>query len=340
MRQQQKGYARLSNDLWRSPTAMKMLAVNPAALAYYVAAISYASDNMTDGRLDETVVRYVLRVPDDVIAYLVDEGKWEPDADGGWRIHNYDKWQNSRADIEAARARDRERKTRKPATSSTKKDSARNPDGIRTESDVNPEPSFNQNQNQNQNTSSHEEVGVARADAPATAATAAEETRSESELIDVWEPDASCIAYADELARAGHPRVDLGALATRFRRKLHARGLAAYKLRAAPEALSAEFCTWIDTEVTILAQQPKAAVAPPTRHTAKPPTHRHTWDCGHVQTRMSPHEADYDHERHGWGASDWMTACAAEADRLNHEEGLTEPVPAAGSAALADGGMA
>lgn len=318
---QQKGYARLSNDLWRSPTAMKMLAVNPAALAYYVAAISYASDNMTDGRLDETVVRYVLRTPDDVIDYLVDEGKWEPDTDGGWRIHNYDKWQNSRADIEAARARDRERKTRKPATTPTKKDSERNPHGIQPDADVNPTTPFNQNQNQNQNTSSHEEVGVARASAPATAAA---ETRSESELIDVWEPDASCIAYADELARAGHPRVDLGALATRFRRKLHARGLAAYKLRAAPEALSAEFCTWIDTEVTILAQQPKPAT-PPTRHTAKPPAHRHTWDCRHVQTRMSQREADYSHERTGFAPSDWMTACAAEADRLNHAEGLTEP---------------
>ncbi|MEF2736413.1 MAG: hypothetical protein U0N15_04205, partial [Bifidobacterium choerinum] len=174
------------------------------------------------------------------------------------------------------------------------------------------------------NTSSHEEVGEARASAPATTAPATEETRSESELIDVWEPDASCIAYADELERAGHPRVDLGALATRFRRKLHARGLAAYKLRATPKALSAEFCTWIDTEVTILAQQPKPAT-PPTRHTAKPPAHRHTWDCRHVQTRMSQREADYSHERTGFAPSDWMTACAAEADRLNHAEGLTEP---------------
>lgn len=335
---QQKGYARLSNDLWRSPTAMKMLAVNPAALAYYIAAISYASDNLTDGRLDETVVRYVLRVPDDVIDYLVDEGKWEPAADGGWRIHNYDKWQNSRADIEAARARDRERKTRKPATPSTKKDSERNPHGIQPDADVNPTTPFNQNQNQNQNqnTSSHEEVGEARASAPATAAA---ETRSESELIDVWEPDASCIAYADELERAGHPRVDLGALATRFRRKLHARGLAAYKLRATPKALSAEFCTWIDTEVTILTQQPKPA-AQPTRHMAESSAHRHTWDCDHVQARMSPHEADYDHERHGWGASDWMTACAAEADRLNQAEGLTDPTDEPEHAALAEGGAA
>lgn len=330
---QQKGYARLSNDLWRSPTAMKMLAVNPAALAYYIAAISYASDNLTDGRLDETVVRYVLRVPDDVIDYLVDEGKWEPDTDGGWRIHNYAKWQNSRADIEAARARDRERKTRRPATTPTKKVSTRNPDGIRPEADVNPTIPFNQNQNQNQNTSSHEEVGEARASAPATAA---EETRSESELIDVWEPDASCIAYADELARAGHPRVDLGALATRFRRKLHARGLAAYKLRPTPKALSAEFCTWIDTEVTILAQQPKPAVAPD-RHTAKPPAHRHKWDCQHVMAIMAPHEADYSHERaNGIAPSDWMTACAAEADRLNQAEGLTDT----DKTALAEGGAA
>lgn len=326
----QKGYAKLSNDLWRSPDGMKMLAVNPAALAYYVAAISYASDNMTDGRLDETVVRYVLRVPDDVIDYLVDEGKWEPDADGGWRIHNYDKWQNSRADIEAARARDRERKTRKPATSSTKKESARNPLGIRSESDVNPEPAFNQNQNQNQNTSPHGEVGEARASAPAAPAA---ETRSESDLIDLWEPDASCIAYADELERAGRPHVDLAALATRFRRKLHARGLSAYKLRATHKALSAEFCTWIDTETDIIAQCDKPTTTPATHH----PTltkHRHTWDCEHVNAIMAPREADYSHERdNGFAPSEWMTACMAEAERLNQAEGLA-------GAALADGAAA
>ena len=325
----QKGYAKLSNDLWRSPDGMKMLAVNPAALAYYVAAISYASDNLTDGRLDETVVRYVLRVPQDVIDYLVDEGKWEPADDGGWTIHNYAKWQNSRADIEAARAKDRERKTRKPATTPTTKDSTRNPDGIHTEADVNPTTPFNQNQNQNQNTSPHGEVGEAREGAPATPA----ETRSESDLIDLWEPDASCIAYADELARTGRPHVDLAALATRFRRKLHARGLAAYKLRATPKALSAEFCTWIDTETDIITQRDKPTATPATHHPT-PTKHRHTWDCEHVKAIMKPHETDYSHERdNGFAPSDWMTACMTQADRLNQTEGLTET-------ALADGGDA
>lgn len=148
------GYAKLSNEFWRSPSVMEMLAVNPAALGFYVAAVSYASDNLTDGWIEERVARYVLRVPQDVIDFLVDEGKWET-VETGWLIHNYAKWQNSREQIEAVRERDRNRKANNRSEDI--------PDGIRTESRRNPDgiqPAVNQNtkpKHNNQNDSSSDE---------------------------------------------------------------------------------------------------------------------------------------------------------------------------------------
>lgn len=102
------GYAKLSNEFWRSPSVMEMLDTNPAALGYYVAAVSYASDNLTDGLIEERVAKHSLHVPEDIIAFLVEIGKWET-VEGGWLIHNYAKWQNSREHIEAQAEQARER---------------------------------------------------------------------------------------------------------------------------------------------------------------------------------------------------------------------------------------
>ena len=159
------GYAKLSNEFWRSPSVMEMLDTNPAALGYYVAAVSYASDNLTDGLIEERVAKHSLHVPEDVIAFLVEIGKWET-VEGGWLIHNYAKWQNSREQIEAARERDRNRKTNdrsEDIPDGIRTESRRNPDGIQTESENTPDgiqPAVNQNtkpKHNNQNDSSSDE---------------------------------------------------------------------------------------------------------------------------------------------------------------------------------------
>lgn len=148
------GYAKLSNEFWRSPSVMEMLDTNPAALGYYVAAVSYASDNLTDGLIEERVAKHSLHVPEDVINFLVEIGKWEV-VEGGWLIHNYAKWQNSREQIEAARERDRNRKANNRSEDI--------PNGIQTESENTPDgiqPAVNQNtkpKHNNQNDSSSDE---------------------------------------------------------------------------------------------------------------------------------------------------------------------------------------
>ncbi len=153
------GYAKLSNEFWRSPSVMEMLDTNPAALGYYVAAVSYASDNLTDGLIEERVAKHSLHVPEDIISFLVEIGKWEA-VESGWLIHNYAKWQNSREQIEAARERDRNRKTNdrsEDIPDGIRTESRRNPDGIRKHSRRNPktlqtESSQQLTKTQNQNT--------------------------------------------------------------------------------------------------------------------------------------------------------------------------------------------
>lgn len=307
----QDGYARLQNSFWRSPKGMKLKKRNPTAGFLYILSISYAADNMTDGHISEDVAYYALDATDDQIRFLVEEGYWDTSEDGdGWRIHDYLEHQNSREQIEAARAKDRARKK------TTRKPSNQPETGFHTESNRNPTRDHTDcltenRKQQTTNSSSHEEEGETRASAPATTA---ENYQLEARIIDLWEPDASAQATADEKTRAGYPRVDLDALATRFRRKLHARGLTAYKLLPTTDSLSAEFCTWVEKEAEFMAERAKGTPTPPA-HVATP--HEHTWTCEHVQNLIAPHEAEYDHTRDGFAPSAWMQACSRLADQLN-----------------------
>lgn len=146
------GYAKLSNEFWRSPSVMEMLDTNPAALGYYVAAVSYASDNLTDGLIEERVAKHSLHVPEDVISFLVDIGKWET-VEGGWLIHNYAKWQNSREQIEAQaeQARERVRRFREKQRENNNPDNG-NDDVTRYMSGANAEEKITKCQTVNQNT--------------------------------------------------------------------------------------------------------------------------------------------------------------------------------------------
>lgn len=307
----QDGYARLQNSFWRSPKGMKLKKRNPTAGFLYILSISYAADNMTDGHISEDVAYYALDATDEQIRFLVEEGYWDTSEDGdGWRIHDYLEHQNSREQIEAARAKDRARKktTRKPSNqpeTGFHTESNRNPTGDHTDC-------LTENRKQQTtNSSSHEEEGETRASAPATTA---ENYQLEARIIDLWEPDASAQATADEKTRAGYPRVDLDALATRFRRKLHARGLTAYKLLPTRESLSAEFCTWVEREAEFMAERTKGTPTPP-RLVAPP--HEHTMACEHVLDLLTPHEHMFDHEG-GRGANPWINARSELANLLNH----------------------
>lgn len=311
------GYAKLQNDFWRSPKGMKLKKRNPAAGFLYILSISYAADNLTDGHISEDVAYYALDATDEQIAFLVDNGYWdESDTGDGWMIHDYLEHQNSREQIETTRAKDRARKARKKAdydtTSNTfRPDSARNPDGGRAEG-LNTK---HKTQNQNSSSSEEEEDAQERA---ASAAQVEEQRMGESEVIDLWEPSPACQGHADELERAGRPHIDLDQLATTFRNKLHARGLAAYRLRPVTESLDAEFRTWITKECDFIEERAarNGPTHTPPRMTSTP--HEHTATCKHVLELMNPMRDNYPQNLFGFGPSEEFTAdCQMVADRLN-----------------------
>lgn len=311
------GYAKLQNDFWRSPKGMKLKKRNPSAGFLYILAISYAADNLTDGHISEDVAYYALDATDEQIAFLVDNGYWdEAESGDGWMIHDYLEHQNSREQIEATRAKDRARKARKKADSDTtpdgfQSDSARKPDGGRVEG-LNTK---HKTQNQNSSSSEEEEDAHERA---ASAATVEENLMGESEVIDLWEPSPACQGHADELERAGRPHIDLDQLATTFRNKLHARGLAAYRLRPVAESLDAEFRTWITKECDFIEERAarNGPTHTPPRMTSTP--HEHTATCKHVLELMNPLRDNYPQNLFGFGPSEEFTAdCQMVADHLN-----------------------
>lgn len=311
------GYAKLQNDFWRSPKGMKLKKRNPAAGFLYILAISYAADNLTDGHISEDVAYYALDATDEQIAFLVDNGYWDESESGdGWMIHDYLEHQNSREQIETTRAKDRARKARKKADSDTtpdgfQSDSARKPDGGRVEG-LN-----TKHKTQNQNSSSIEEEEDAHERA-ASAAPVEEQRMGESEVIDLWEPSPACQGHADELERAGRPHIDLDQLATTFRNKLHARGLAAYRLRPVTESLDAEFRTWITKECDFIEERTarNGPTHTPPRMTSTP--HEHTATCKHVLELMNPLRGDYPQNPNGFGPSaEFTDDCQTVADRLN-----------------------
>lgn len=92
------------------PDHPKVAALTPAAFRAFVESVCYCSRHRTDGQLRPGVVRAALRVDSTVIAELVDAGLWDA-TDAGWAVHDYLRYQLSKADYDrqAATARDRRR---------------------------------------------------------------------------------------------------------------------------------------------------------------------------------------------------------------------------------------
>jgi hypothetical protein len=71
----------------------------------HVCALAYCSRNLTDGLVPNAVLKKLSdrRNPIRLAAQLVDAGLWERE-EAGWRVHDYLKFQPSRADVETERA--------------------------------------------------------------------------------------------------------------------------------------------------------------------------------------------------------------------------------------------
>ena len=244
-------------------------------------------------------------------------------ADGGWHISGFEKWQDTRVDIQAKRQALAERKRKsRTNTNPTKANEADEVDETNEASTADagpsePSPTRDTNVTETHVTPmSHEchsdthvtsttvtpksrpirkkkeegrtkkpspdgEGGATRTRTRDPEPDTQPQARSESELIDLWEPTPACQALADELAANGLPTVDITALAARYRLKLHARGLDAYRLRPTLESLDYGFRTWIEPEARdpdgLHVTTPESAA-----DTAPDGPHRHDAFCKHV----------------------------------------------------------
>ncbi|MCI1914629.1 MAG: hypothetical protein LKJ05_02720 [Bifidobacteriaceae bacterium] len=115
------GYAKLSNSFYLSTKVKKLRRQQPTAVIVYVMAISYCSDNLTDGRLSGDDLLYQLDATDEDINELCTVDLLEPDGNGGYLIHDYLDYQSSKNQVEeqTEKARDRKRKWRESQHSHT-----------------------------------------------------------------------------------------------------------------------------------------------------------------------------------------------------------------------------
>lgn len=98
------------------------------ALALWLRAGCWASDNLTDGFVPKDVIP-MFSVPDwpDVARELVSRGMWRP-VPGGYQFHDWEDWNPTKADVERRRRVDRERQQRHRQRQSKRHD------GVTTES--------------------------------------------------------------------------------------------------------------------------------------------------------------------------------------------------------------
>lgn len=322
-------FCRLDQGFADDPKIQRLLVQRPQAIGYYIAALADTTKRCADTRgdwplgfVDENILRYKLHADQDSITLLEELGMLQP-ADGGWHISGFEKWQDTRVDIQAKRQALAERKRKsRTNTNPTKANEADEVDETNKAStaDAGPsEPSSTRDTNVTEThvtPMSHEchrdthvtsttvtpksrpirkkkeegrtkkpspdgEGGATRTRTRDPEPDTQPQARSESELIDLWEPTPACQALADELAANGLPTVDITALAARFRLKLHARGLDAYRLRPTLESLDYGFRTWIEPEARdpdgLHVTTPESAA-----DTAPDGPHRHDAFCEHV----------------------------------------------------------
>ncbi|GAA4175938.1 hypothetical protein [Gryllotalpicola koreensis] len=96
---------KIDDAFWSHP---KTLRLSPEAVALWVRAGTYASQNRTDGVIDAHILP-VFGGVSGASQELIDAGLWEPH-ERGFVFHDWDDYQPSKADIDARREADRARK--------------------------------------------------------------------------------------------------------------------------------------------------------------------------------------------------------------------------------------
>ena len=97
-------WAKLSDKLWSHP---KVVGLPLPALRLWLFGLSWASGHETDGHIPRAVLPIIFGTPK-LAAALVSARLWET-ADGGWQIHNFTRYNPTRAELDEKRAATAER---------------------------------------------------------------------------------------------------------------------------------------------------------------------------------------------------------------------------------------
>jgi hypothetical protein len=93
-------WVRLDNGIFRNPKVLTLLGHKDGTktIVAYIAGLTFASEQGTDGFIPREALRLCLGRPIDA-KRLVSAGLWEADP-GGWVIHSWDEYQPSTAETQ------------------------------------------------------------------------------------------------------------------------------------------------------------------------------------------------------------------------------------------------
>ena len=205
-----RGYAKLKNDFYLNGKVKELRVVCPSAVGAFVFAIAYCSDNLTDGRIPDRDLRYVLGVTDEEINALCKVELLEPDGNSGYVIHDYTEHNSRRDQVERKRERNAQDYRKRKFSSDS--------DDIQTdESDL--------SRTKHKNTRTQEHLPNGKSPKPPTGADADRQPVREpssdetAQFRQFWSlypnhdyPDAAVREFKRVLRRTGTERVNLVAL--------------------------------------------------------------------------------------------------------------------------------
>ena len=109
-------WIKLDDTFFTHPKNLELLEREPMAALLHIAGLCWCSHRLTDGRVPDSALHLIAaqsHTPPSLVDVLVETNLWtrHPD-DRSWQIVNYLEWQESRAQVEAKRERDRLKKQR------------------------------------------------------------------------------------------------------------------------------------------------------------------------------------------------------------------------------------
>lgn len=106
-------WTKVDDQLHAHPKVQQAWQANRASIGLHLLALSHAGAYLTDGHVSEAFVTAQLPRAGErtkAIAALVDSGLWQTSEEGGWLIHDYLDFNESRQQVTSRRRADSNRK--------------------------------------------------------------------------------------------------------------------------------------------------------------------------------------------------------------------------------------